>query len=70
LGKNDENSMSIISIKLPSGWLPIEESLEKLKLDEQLEIKRYETNENRIFLYFDKVKKKNNHIITLTAILS
>ena len=46
--------MSIVSIKLPSGWIAIEESIELLK--EMVDLKRFEiTNENRIFLYFDQV---------------
>jgi hypothetical protein len=46
--------MAIVNIRLPSGWIPIEESIEKLKyMDAQL--KRYEINENKVSLYFDEV---------------
>jgi hypothetical protein len=46
--------MAIVNIRLPSGWIPIEESIEKLKyMDAQL--KRYEINENKVSFYFDEV---------------
>ena len=46
--------MAIVNFRLPSGWKPIEESIEILKyMDTQL--KRYEINENRVSLYFDEV---------------
>lgn len=48
--------MSIISVKLPSGWKAIEETIEFLKIS--VELRRFEiSNENRVFLYFDEVKK-------------
>lgn len=48
--------MSIISVKLPSGWTVIEETIEILK--RSVELRRFEiSNENRVFLYFDEVKK-------------
>ncbi len=45
--------MVIVSIRLQSGWVPIEESL--IQLVGNIELKRHELNENKIFLYFDKV---------------
>jgi hypothetical protein len=45
--------MVIISIRLQSGWVPIEESI--TQLIGNTELKRHELNENKIFLYFDKV---------------
>ena len=54
IGGDEKTGMSIVSIKLPSGWIPIEESIESLK--EMVDLKRYEiSNENRIFLYFNEV---------------
>lgn len=46
--------MTIISVKLPSGWAVIEETVEKLK--HTIDLRRFEiVNENRLFLYFDEV---------------
>ncbi len=54
MGENEKTGMSIVSIKLPTGWTAIEESIELLK--EMVDLKRFEiSNENRIFLYFDQV---------------
>jgi len=58
IGGNEKTGMSIVSIKLPSGWTPIEESIESLK--EMVDLKRYEiSNENRIFLYFNEIPKQD-----------
>lgn len=45
--------MAMVNIKLPSGWVPIEESIEKLK--SSVDLKRFEINENLIVLYFNEV---------------
>jgi hypothetical protein len=45
--------MVIVSIRLQSGWVPIEESIAQLVGN--AELKRHELNENKIFLYFDQV---------------
>lgn len=45
--------MAIISIRLPSGWEPVESSIQSLT-DSQ-DLKRFELNENKINLYFDQV---------------
>lgn len=47
--------MALVSVKLPSGWTPIEESIDKLK--STAELKRYEINENIVVLYFDQVRE-------------
>lgn len=47
--------MALVSVKLPSGWVPIEESIDKLK--STVELKRYEINENIVVLYFDQVRQ-------------
>ena len=45
--------MALISIKLPSGWLPIEKTIQILK--KTIDLKRFELKENIIVLYFDQV---------------
>lgn len=47
--------MAIVSLRLPSGWIPIEDTIENLVKDEKLNLKRHEINENKISLYFDEV---------------
>ena len=53
--------MAIVNFRLPSGWIPVEESITNLTNDENVKLKRYEINENKIALYFDEVKH-HNHI--------
>ncbi len=54
IGENNQTGMIITSVKLPSGWTSLEETIELLKT--KVELKRYEiSNENRLFLYFDQV---------------
>ena len=54
IGGNNQTGMIITSVKLPSGWASLEETIELLKT--KVELKRYEiSNENRLFLYFDQV---------------
>ena len=54
IGEKNQTGMIITSVKLPSGWTSLEETIELLKT--KVELKRYEiSNENRLFLYFDQV---------------
>ncbi len=55
-GKNDKSSMVLVSVRLPSGWSFIDETIDILK--ETVDLKRYEINENKIFFYFDEVIQK------------
>lgn len=48
--------MAIIHFRLPSGWVPIEESIINLRQDANAKLKRHEINENKISLYFDEVR--------------
>ena len=50
---NEVSSMAIVNFRLPSGWIPIEQSLEELK-NFATQLKRYEINENKVSLYFDE----------------
>jgi hypothetical protein len=52
-GKKEKSDMAIISIRLPTGWMPLEDSVENLK--QTVDLKRYEINENKLNLYFDEV---------------
>ncbi len=53
VGQKETSSMAIISLKLPSGWNAIEESVEKLKSSANL--KRFEAKDSNLALYFDQV---------------
>jgi hypothetical protein len=54
IGEKEASNMAMVSVKLPSGWVPVEESIERLK--STAELKRYELAENVAVLYFDQVK--------------
>ena len=45
--------MAIVSLKLPSGWNAIEQSVERLKSSSNL--KRFEIKDSNVALYFDEV---------------
>ena len=55
LGLEEKSNMALISIKLPSGWIPIEETIQILK--KTFDLKRFELKENLIVLYFDQVSR-------------
>ena len=45
--------MAIVALRLPTGWGADEASIEKLR--NQVDLKRYEINENKVHLYFDEL---------------
>jgi hypothetical protein len=55
IAENNPNSMAIVSVRLPTGWKPNEESLTKLTNNLDIMLKRYELNENTVNFYFDEV---------------
>ena len=48
--------MAIIHFRLPSGWLPAEDTIANLIDDSNAKLKRHEINENKISLYFEEVR--------------
>lgn len=48
--------MAIVNLRLPSGWIPVEDSIKKLIDDTSVNLKRHEINENRVILYFEEVR--------------
>lgn len=53
MGAKNSSSMAIVNIRLPSGWEAIKDSIEKLTT--QVDLKRFEIDQNKINLYFDQV---------------
>ena len=54
---DDVSNMAVIAVKMISGWIPIKESVEKLKNSAQLGLKRFEIEKNSIQFYFDELDK-------------
>jgi hypothetical protein len=46
--------MAIVSLRLPTGWIADEASIETLR--SLVNLRRHELNENKVNLYFDEVK--------------
>jgi len=53
VGEKEASSMAMVSLKLPTGWNAIEESVERLKRSASL--KRFEIKDCNVALYFDEV---------------
>lgn len=47
--------MAIVAVKMVSGWIPIKGSVNRLKDDTQLGIKRIEIDHKWVNFYFDEV---------------
>ena len=48
--------MAIVHFRLPSGWVPLEETIANLADDSSAKLKRHELNENKLSLYFEEVR--------------
>ena len=56
-GEGGVSNMAIVEAKMVSGWQPDKDSLEKLKSDSTVELRKYEINPNGAAqLYFDEVR--------------
>jgi hypothetical protein len=55
--EKESSEMAIISVRLPTGWIPIEESIQNSPNRNSLS--RFDINdgEGRVYLYFDKVSR-------------
>ena len=49
------SGMAIVAIRLPTGWQAHEPTVQALRTEESVRLKRYELNENKMSLYFDEV---------------
>jgi hypothetical protein len=53
VGSKDSSSMAIVSLRLPTGWIADEGSIESLR--NLVDLRRHELDENKVNLYFDEV---------------
>ena len=58
-GHDDVSNMAVIAVKMISGWIPVKDSVEKLKNSAQLGLKRFEIEKNSIQFYFDELDKRD-----------
>ncbi|KAG8221830.1 hypothetical protein J437_LFUL003464 [Ladona fulva] len=52
---DEKSNMAIMEIDMISGYVPLKDSLEKLKLNPLLNLKRWEVDKNQVNLYFDEL---------------
>ncbi|XP_071446763.1 murinoglobulin-1-like isoform X2 [Hetaerina americana] len=52
---DQSSNMAVMEIDMVSGYVPMKETLEKLKDDPSLNLKRWEENNNQVNLYFDEL---------------
>ena len=58
LGSEDSSGMSVIEVRMASGWMPDQASLLQLKTSSKLKLKKYEMdkrNPDIVVFYFDEV---------------
>jgi hypothetical protein len=54
--KSATSSMAIVQMRLPTGWKPNEDSIQRLMNAPEVLLKRYELAENTVSFYFDEVQ--------------
>ncbi|GBO03086.1 Alpha-2-macroglobulin [Araneus ventricosus] len=52
---DQKTNMAVVSVKMPSGFVPDEWSLYELQSDTEVQLKRHELDGNRVNLYFNEV---------------
>jgi hypothetical protein len=56
-GQKETSGMIIVSIRLPTGWTPNEQSIQILNSDPRVDLKRYELDENKLNFYFEDLQR-------------
>ncbi|XP_076322555.1 alpha-1-inhibitor 3-like [Tachypleus tridentatus] len=59
-GKTGVSNMAVLEMKMVSGWIPDETSIEKLLTDERLNISYYEVDGNQLNLYFSELTQEQD----------
>ncbi|XP_076322552.1 alpha-2-macroglobulin-like isoform X2 [Tachypleus tridentatus] len=54
-GKGGVSNMAVLELKMVSGWIPDETSIKNILNREELNLRRYEVEENKLNLYFSEL---------------
>ena len=59
LGADDTSGMSVIEVRMTSGWIPDQSSIQRLMNSAELRLKKYEMDKKHpdvVVFYFDEVR--------------
>ena len=57
IGPGGVTNMAIAEVKMVTGWIPVASTLDSLKTDPNLDITKYEIEDNKVVIYFDKIDR-------------